>query len=95
MKVFAQNSILTNPINSNSLEDLFITLLDGILTILIPILVVWIVWIGFQFVLSADNPEKIKDKKQHLVNLVIGLLIVFGAKGILAVIKATILNVVG
>lgn len=48
------------------------------------------VWGVVQFIAGADNDEKRKIGQQHMIWGIIGLVIMFGANAIIAVIKQTV-----
>ena len=67
------------------------------LAILMPIVVllslsafVLFAWGVVQFIAGADNDEKRKVGQQHMLWGIIGLVILFGANAIIAVIKQTV-----
>ena len=79
---------LENPIKSESLTELVLKLLDGVVTVLIPFIVLALVFVGVQLVF-AKSGDKIKEKQILLVQLLIGAFIIFSAKGILLVVQNT------
>ena len=87
-----KHQIFDNPIRYNSLGDLLLAIVDGIVILLIPIMVFSIVWLGFQMVLTlySGNAEKYSEYKKSLTYAFLGLFIVLSAKGILFVIKNTV-----
>ena len=90
----AQEPLFKNPIRYNSFSELLTSILNGVTTILIPIVTLALVVIGFQMVLAgASQPEKFAKLKQSFFWALVGLFIVLGAKGILSVIETTLQDV--
>ena len=87
MYTFAQ---ISNPIKATSLTELFSTIIDGIIVLAVPVMIFSIIWIGFQMVLAQDKPEKMAEKRTLLAYVIIGILIILGAKGILLVVTNTV-----
>ena len=67
---------------------------DAILTPLITLLAlgafVVFIWGVFNFIANSDDEAKRKTGQQHMLWGIIGLVIIFGANGILSLIKATV-----
>ena len=84
---------IVNPIKANSLEELLLDALAGIVTILIPFIVIAVVLVGAQLVFT-QAPDKIQEKKKLLLQLLVGVFIIFSAKGILYVVKNTTENII-
>ena len=88
--------IFDNPLQYDSLEDLLIALVDGITIVLIPIVVLAIAYIGFRMVLAGREKTADYTKlKEAFAWSLIGLFLVLGARGILAVIRNTVDDVLG
>lgn len=81
---------LTNPISTCDLWTFFADLLRLVARIMFPIIVLFIVYIGFLFVTSADNPEGIKKARNYLLWAVVGALLILGAEALSYAIKATV-----
>ncbi len=82
---------LPNPL----IHETFESLLDSIITFLAfylgpPIAVIMILVAGFYFVTAAGDPDKIERAKKIILWTLIGLLILFSAKGIVALLKDVI-----
>ena len=91
---YAAETLFPNPIEYETLDQLLLALVDGVVTILIPIVALGIVYIGFKMVLSAGSkPEEFLKWRMSLLYALIGLFLVLGAKGILGVIKTTVQDV--
>ncbi len=81
---------LQNFLGSSDIKSLALSVLDGVITILIPLLVLAIVWAGASLVFSSGKPEAIAKNRKNLIWAIIGALIVLAAKGILTVVEKTI-----
>ena len=83
--------LFENPIEYNTLEEVLFGLLNGIITILIPIIVIGIVYIGFRMVLAAqEKSAKYTELKNAFIWSLVGLFLILGGKGILSVIQNTV-----
>ena len=82
--------LLINPIEANDLTTFLRDVLEAIVTLLIPIVVVFIVIAGFRFVMAQGNEEKLKKAKKNLLYVLIGAAIVIGASIILLIIESTV-----
>ena len=81
---------LENPIEADNLTTFLRDVLEAIVTLLIPIVVVFIVIAGFRFVMAQGNEEKLKKAKKNLLYVLIGTAIVIGANIILLIIDSTV-----
>jgi hypothetical protein len=82
---------IVNPINSDSLDGLIKTILEGALKIGIPLIALAIIYCGFLFVSARGNPESIKKAKDALIYTLIGAAILLGAWALALLIKNTVL----
>ena len=80
---------LQNPLKVTNFCDLLKVVLQAILIIGMPVAVVFLVIVGFKFILAQGNPEKIKEAQKNFLNTVIGIAIFLGAWTIAKVIAAT------
>ena len=81
---------------SNGNEGLLFALVDGITVVLMPIIVLLIAYIGFRMVLAGreKNADYTRWKNAFAMAL-IGLFLILGTRGILYVIKNTVVDVLG
>ncbi len=80
-----------NPLGSTtSVSALLEKVLDILFQIGLPVLVLFIVYAGFQFVTAQGNAKKIEEAKAALFWAVIGGAILLGAKVISIALKGTI-----
>lgn len=81
---------LYNPIGTTSVSAFLANLLGLIALIAFPILVLFLVYVGFLFVSSQGNPEKIKEARNYFFWAVVGGLLVLGAEALSLAIQATV-----
>ena len=81
---------LYNPIGTKDLATFLANLLKLVVQIAFPIVVLFIVYVGFLFVSSQGNPEKLKEAKAYFFWAVVGALLVLGAEALSRAIKATV-----
>lgn len=94
-KAYAAGITSPTPVGSNStFNSLYTSILNNIVSPVIYLLgalaIVYFVWGVFVFIQNADSPEKRAEGFKHMMWGVIGLFIMVSAKGIIAIIKATI-----
>jgi|SRR3989338_1811067 len=83
------NFSVQNPLKVTNFCDLLKIVLQAILIIGMPVAVVFLVIVGFKFILAQGNPEKIKEAQKNFLHTVIGIAIFLGAWTIAKVIAAT------
>lgn len=81
---------LSNPICTTNLSTFLANLLKLVAQIAFPIIVLFLVYVGFLFVSSQGNPEKLKEAKSYFFWAVVGALLVLGAQALSLAIKATV-----
>ncbi len=99
MQVFVANAISAqaacgpaigvpcNPIASSTLSEAVVTVTLYLLTLIGLVALLFIVFAGVKYILSAGNEEKMKSAKDSFSSAVIGLAIALLAYGILSVIN--------
>ncbi len=70
---------LTNPLGTTDLTVIIARLIQAILGITGAIALLMFIWGGFQWLISAGSPEKVKKGKETLTWAVIGLAVIVGA----------------
>lgn len=85
-----ETATLVNPLESQTLLELFDKLLTGLTLIIIPILILSIIYSGFMFVTAQGNEDKIKKAKRNFQYTMIGIALILGARIIMEIIKSTI-----
>ena len=82
---------LKNPLGADiSIPDLIKKILDGALTIGIPIIALAIIYCGFLFVAARGNPEKLTKAKDALLWTLVGAAILLGSWAIAHMISTTV-----
>jgi len=92
------SSVITNPLKGGicSVYDLVYMIVTAILIPLGSVLIVlMIIFAGFQFVIAQGNPTKIEDAKKTLFFAIIGSAILLGSWAIAEIIKNTVTAVTG
>ena len=86
---------LTNPLAFGSLPEFLVAILDIVIQIGFPIIVLFIVYIGFQFVRhSAEgNSEELAKDRTNLLWAFVGALILLGAQVLAIGICGTIQDI--
>lgn len=86
-----QDIKLLNPLKgSGNLESFLLSILDFVIRIGGIVVVLMIIFVGFQFVTARGNETKITKARESLLYTLIGALILLGAKAIALGIQATI-----
>jgi hypothetical protein len=85
----AKPGVFDNPLEADSLMELLLTVIRGIVRIASIFLVLAFVFIGFQFAAAQGKPEAISKARNMLLWTAIGAAILLGAEGIAAIIDAT------
>lgn len=88
--VFAGAVSLENPIRTNDLSTFLSNLLRLVAQIAFPIIVLFLVYVGFLFISSQGNPEKLKEAKNYFLWAIVGALLVLGAYALSLAIRATV-----
>lgn len=65
-------------------------ILEPLLTLIALAAFVIFIWGVVEFIRGADNDEKRKAGQQHMIWGIVGLVIIFGANGIIRLIQATL-----
>ncbi|OGG61237.1 hypothetical protein A3C87_01655 [Candidatus Kaiserbacteria bacterium RIFCSPHIGHO2_02_FULL_49_34] len=86
---------LINPLKVDSVEGFLVAIIDIMLTFALPIVVLFLIWTGFLMVMAQGDPGKLTAAKKRFFNVLVGTLIIFGAKLILEIIQTTITSLAG
>jgi|CXWL01.1.fsa_nt_gi hypothetical protein len=81
---------LCNPLGSTTLTQFLTRLLELVAQIGFPVIVVYIIYIGFKFIQASGNPEELTKVRGMLMWALIGALIVLGATVLAEAIKVTV-----
>jgi hypothetical protein len=84
------NYSLNNPLSAPSIEQLFIDIIGLAITLLTPLVVIFIILAGFKYVTARGKPEEIKKATAALTYAIIGGVIIIGAFAISTIIANTI-----
>ena len=90
LAVFAQSVTLQNPLGYNSLAEFLRRLLDLVAQIGFPVIVLFIVYIGFLYIQAQGKADKLKDVHNYFFWALVGSLIVLGAQALSLAIQATV-----
>ena len=89
--VSAQTSVtLTNPLIFGSVQGLITAFVRALIVLLIPVVVFFIIYAGFQYVTGRGNPSSIADASKALLYAVIGGVIILGSFAILSIVENTV-----
>jgi len=83
---------LCNPLKFGTLPQFLSEVLKVVAEIALPIVVLFLVYVGFLFVTAQGNEEKLKEAKKYLLWTIIGALIVLGASVLSQAIQTTVSN---
>ncbi len=81
---------LTNPLGSTTLTQFLTRMLQLVAQIGFPVIVVYIVYIGFKFIQASGKPEELAKVRGMFFWALIGALIVLGAQVLATAIQATV-----
>lgn len=81
---------LCNPLGYNSLWEFLQRMLQLITQIGFPVIVLFIVFIGFKFVTAEGKPEEIAKVRSLFFWAIVGSLVVLGAQALALAIQATV-----
>ncbi len=78
---------LQNPLAFDTLQEFIVAILHVIVIIATPIVVVFIVLAGFNYVAAQGNPAKIQAANKALTYAIIGGVLILGAEAISVIIS--------
>lgn len=81
---------LVSPLKFNSLVEFFNAVLDVIIIIAVPVIVFFIIWAGFMYVTAGGDTSKIQKATTAFTWVVVGGLLILGAKVLVEIIEGTI-----
>lgn len=92
LSVFAacEPGTLCNPLAFDTLYEFLIAILNLVAFIAFPVLVLFIIYVGFLFVSAQGDTEKLKKAKSYLFWALVGALLVLGGKALALAIQATV-----
>ena len=86
---------LCNPVGFTSIADLVAAVLNGVVTISLPILTLYIVYSGFLFVKARGKPGELEIAKINFLYVIIGAIFILGAWTFAVMIGSTVTQIVG
>lgn len=81
---------LANPLKVNTIQELLNLILQVVVTLAVPIIVLFIIYSGFLYVTAQGKPDAIKKATTAFTWTIIGGVIVLGASLLLTVITNTV-----
>lgn len=81
---------LVNPLGIKNFCDLAKKLLDIIISLAVPVAILFLVWAGFKFILARGNPTELGVARKNFMYVIIGIAVFLGAWTLASVISATI-----
>mgnify|MGYP001560265415 CR=1 FL=1 len=81
---------LQNPLGVNSLTEFLVRVLRLVSAIAFPVLVLFLVYVGFLFVQAEGNADKLKTVRSYFFWAVVGGLLVLGAQALAYAIDETV-----
>lgn len=84
------NGGLCNPLGYQDLTTFLQQLLQLVAQIGFPVIVLFMVYVGFLYVTAAGKPEKITKVHSYLLWTLVGALLILGAEALSIAIKATV-----
>lgn len=81
---------LSNPLKARNITELLVQIIDILLTLAIPVVVMFIMYGGFVLVTAQGNQANITKGKNSILWAVIGGVIVLSAKLIIEIIQSTV-----
>ena len=88
--IFANDALLSNWTNSETLVQFLTIILDSVIKIGALVVVMLVVYSGFLFVTAQGNDEKLKEAKDSIFWVLIGAAIILGAWAVENVVVNTI-----
>lgn len=86
----ASMSVITNPLKTQSIQELIAQVLKLFYQVGLPLVVVMFIYAGFLYVTAGGDTGKVKRAHEALKYTVVGAVVVLGASVIAAIIKGTI-----
>lgn len=82
--------VLQNPLNFETICGFMKGVFSAIITIGIPVAVLFIVWAGFRFVWARGRPDALQEAKRNALYVLLGIAVFLGAWFLSQIIAATI-----
>ena len=81
---------LRNPLGNITFTGFINLLLDLIVRIATPVIILMIIFTGFKFVIAQGNSEKLNEAKRMFLWTMVGAMVIFGARAIIALVTGTV-----
>ncbi len=81
------NESLKNPLAFGDLKDFLYAVLEVVTIVVVPIIIIALIYAGFNYVMARGNPEKIQKANKILMYATIGGVIILGARTILTIMS--------
>ncbi len=88
----SQSSGLCNPLGYSDLTTFLKKLLQIVAQIGFPVIVLFIVYVGFLYISAEGKPEKISKVHKYFLWTLVGALIILGAQALSIAIQGTVTN---
>ena len=88
----ANGAVIPNPLPYETVPELVMAILDGLLYLAGGLFVLLIVWAGLKLMSSFGNPEELKKAKNTIWYCSLGLIALLASKAILEFVRTTLLN---
>lgn len=82
------SSNLCNSTNSNQIQSVIATAINFIFVGVTIIALLFLIWGGFKWITSQGDKAKVEEARQHIINALIGLVLVFLSYIILNIVLA-------
>ncbi len=83
---------LNDPLGCQTLTQFLSNLLQIVAQIGFPVIVLFMVYIGFLYISAEGNPEKIKKVHSYFFWALVGALLILGAQALSIAIQATVVQ---
>ena len=90
LPVFAQGTILENPLKFPNIEKFIEGVLQAVVMIALPIITVFIVYAGFKYIFARGRPGEITKAHQNFGYVIIGTILILSAWVLATLIGGTI-----
>ncbi len=77
---------LNNPLGEDNPDKVIANVIDGVLSVIGGLALLFFIYGGFLMLISAGNPERIQKGRDTLMWATVGLIVVFGSYGIVQAI---------
>lgn len=86
-------AVLENPITDDTLYCFLVHILEAFVMVVFPILVLALVYAGYQFVAAQGNPSELTKARMYFVWCAVGALVILGAQTLAFAIEGTVSDI--